>query len=74
MTRGAPQYHASRRVATRRAMRRECVEVSSRSASSSSVARWRRLAKSACGRNGRGAALDARRAHGRVHGRAVEGE
>ena len=54
-TRGAPQYHASRRAATRRAMRRECVEVSSRSASSSSVARWRRLAKSACGRKGRGA-------------------
>ena len=77
-TRGAPQYHASRRVATRRAMRRECVEVSSRSASSSSVARWRRLAKSACGRQGRGAPLDAGRVHGRVrgrvHGRAGEGE
>ena len=51
-------------------MRRECVEVSSRSAASSSVARWRRLAKSACGRKGRGALLDAGRASEGVRRRA----
>jgi hypothetical protein len=57
-------------------MRRECVEVSSRSAASSSVARWRRLAKSACGRKGRSALLGAGRACGGERGRAraCEGE